>query len=75
MPIECTLLKDQPSPITTCPKCGVTPFDPFLRGSVQRSKYTLFSWPPFKLRDYCSLICSSCQEIVGYESPPYTKHL
>jgi len=28
MPIEAKLLRDQPYQITTCPKCGHTPFEP-----------------------------------------------
>ena len=68
MPIECVLLEDRPVPIETCPKCGMTPFEPFIRGTVQRRKKKFFffgeEWP------YCALICSHCKEIVDYESPP-----
>lgn len=57
--------------------CGARPFDPFLRGLIGRSHRTLWSWPPFKLRPYCALICWACKEIVGYEAPelPYIEAL
>jgi len=48
--------------------CGARPFVPFLRGIVQRSKRGLFGFG--KERDYCALICSQCEAIAGYESPP-----
>ncbi len=66
MPIEVELLEHAPVPITKCPLCGAEPFDPFMRGQVQR-------WPrPWwkfwgKTRPYCALICWTCKEIVGYE--------
>jgi hypothetical protein len=66
MPIEATLLHDQAVPFASCPECYVTPFEPFMRGCVQRSKRR---WLIGKKQDYCAIICSSCQEIVGYESP------
>ena len=69
MPIEFTQLKNAPSPLDSCPKCGVEPFEPFMRGQVQRAERTLFSWPPFKWRPYCALICYGCKDIVGYEAP------
>lgn len=68
MPVECTLLDDAPVWMMNCPKCAAT-FRPFLRGQVQRSPRSLFSWPPFKRRDYCALICWACKDIVGWESP------
>ena len=68
MPIECSQLQDKPQPLSQCPACGAEPFQAFLRGMVQRTrwrKYILFGpW-----RDYCTVICSECKEIVGYESP------
>lgn len=64
MPIECALLRGQPVPIEKCPKCGAEPFDPFLRGQVQRRKFKWFLWGPWP---YCALICWNCKEIVGYE--------
>lgn len=67
MPIEYTLLKDQPCKIKTCPNCG-KPFEPFLRGQVQRPRRWLGFLGP--KRDYCALICAECMEIVGHESPP-----
>lgn len=70
MPIECVLLANEPVPIKQCPACHHAPFEPFLRGEVQRSKYTWFGiWPFAKKRDYCALICWQCKTIVGYESP------
>jgi len=66
MPIEYMLLKDQPVPLSKCPMCDAQPFIPFLRGTVQRSKRR---WWIFQPQAYCALICSSCKEIVGYESP------
>lgn len=66
MPIEYNYLRSQPPSIEHCPKCGAVPFHPMMRGLVQRSKRFLgFLWR----RDYCAVICSSCKEIVGYESP------
>jgi formate dehydrogenase maturation protein FdhE len=67
MPVECVLLEDRPVPIAKCPKCGAEPFAPFIRGTIQRRKFRYFffeEWP------YCALICSTCKEIVDYESPP-----
>jgi len=69
MPIEFTMLQDKPEALTECPNCGAEPFESFLRGQVQRAKRTLFSWPPFKLRPYCSVVCYSCKEVVGHELP------
>jgi hypothetical protein len=67
MPIECSILDKQPEPIKTCPKCGCTPFETFMRGMIQRRKrkWWLFGerWP------YCAVICWGCKEIVGYEQP------
>lgn len=67
LPIEYLQLADKDVPIAFCPKCGDKPFDPFLRGMVQRSvrKWWFFG-PP---RPYCALICSKCKEIVSYEWP------
>lgn len=70
MPIECTLLKDAPVALTKCPKCGAAPFVPFMRGSIQRMKR---KWGFLWKQPYCTLICSTCQEIVGHEYPPDTK--
>jgi len=69
MPAEVLLLEGQPSPITACPKCGDSPFRPFLRGQVQRWPYSWRTlWLPIgPMRDYCALICWSCKEIIGYE--------
>ena len=66
MPKEYVLLKHKGSPISSCPKCGASPFIPFMRGQVQNSLRAFFGRP------YCCLICSKCKEIVGYEQPkPY----
>jgi hypothetical protein len=67
MPIEYTLLKDLPCSIHTCPYCHAQPFEPFMRGLVQRSNRKWFGLGPNQ--DYCALICSSCKQIVAYESP------
>jgi hypothetical protein len=66
MPIEYMLLKDLPVALSKCPMCDAQPFIPFLRGTVQRSKRR---WWIILPQAYCALICSSCKEIVGYESP------
>lgn len=66
MPMEAMWLQGAPLPFDRCPKCGCL-FEPFLRGQVQRLPVRW--WWPFKLRDYCALICRSCKEIVGYERP------
>lgn len=68
MPIEYTLLKDQPCPIVICPKCDEL-FWPFMRGDVQRSRRGWWGLGPE--RPYCALICDECKEIVSYESPPH----
>lgn len=67
MPIECRLLLVVPVKFTKCPRCKIEPFEPYLRGSVQRSKRKWFGIGP--KRDYCAVICSHCKAIVGYESP------
>ena len=70
MPIECGQLRwIKPYPVDNCPQCDMD-FTPFMRGTVQRPKRTLFSWPPFRNRPYCALICSLCKEVIGYEAPP-----
>lgn len=69
MPIECALLDGTEPPIVVCPKCGATPFEPFLRGQVQRSPWTWRTlWLPIgEPRACCALICWACKAIVGYE--------
>jgi hypothetical protein len=67
MPIEYILLQGAPVSVNKCPACGAQPFEPFLRGMVQRGKKKYIFFGP--KRDYCALICSSCKELVGYESP------
>jgi hypothetical protein len=67
VPIECDLLKDAAVPLRNCPKCAA-PFEPFLRGQVQRSPIGWrWGWPPWYHRPYCALICWACKEIVGWE--------
>ncbi len=68
MPIECNLLEGTNVPIDSCPRCQA-PFEPFLRGMVQRSPWTWRTlWLPIgKPRSYCALICRACKKIVGYE--------
>lgn len=66
MPIEVPVLQNQPPPIEKCPRCGVEPFEPFLRGQIQRGRWSLLK---LEIRPYCSLICSACKEIIGYEHP------
>lgn len=74
MPIECTWLQNKPSPLERCPICGAEPFEPFMRGMIQR-KPIGFRWrrefPFFEFypRPYCALICWSCKAIVDYEQP------
>jgi hypothetical protein len=69
MPIECDQLKDVPIPLAACPACGAKPFSPFLRGQIQRAQvgFNLAQW--FYARPWCALICESCHEVVGHESP------
>lgn len=66
MPIEFSLLLRKPVKLTNCPRCG-EPFEPFLRGQVQRTKRSWFGLG--RRRPYCALICWACKEIVGYEDP------
>jgi len=63
MPVEYMQLLRKAVPIARCPKCGDSPFRPFLRGQVQNA------WRKFFRRPYCVLICALCKEIVGYEKP------
>ena len=65
MPTEFTLLAGARVPLGACPHCGAAPFVPFLRGIVQRNVH---AWGG-RRQDYCALICSTCKDIVGYESP------
>ena len=67
MPIEVLTLRDRAVPLAACPKCRTAPFDPFLRGQVQRGERPWWRplWGP--KRPYCALICWTCKEIVGWE--------
>lgn len=66
MPKEYERLRKLPTPFFNCPKCHKE-FEPFLRGLVQRAKRWFWIGPR---RDYCALICRSCKQIVGWETPP-----
>lgn len=72
MPPEVLELAAAPAPLTHCPRCKA-PFEPFLRGQVQRSPWPwwaqLLILPCFflKPRPYCAVICRACKQIVGYE--------
>jgi len=66
MPIECKLLENAPVSLKKCPACGAEPFEPFLRGTVQRRRKKWFFFGDW---DYCALICWKCKKIVGHESP------
>jgi hypothetical protein len=68
IPIEVRLLEGQAVKLGWCPVCGERPFVPFKRGEVQRARRSFFGFG--KERDYCALICSECEAVVGYESPP-----
>lgn len=58
----------------SCPNCGTTPFQPFLRFFVERSDWrwifralwALVRGRPVPPVQTC-LICWTCKEIVGYE--------
>jgi hypothetical protein len=62
MPVEYVILKDRPSPLDHCPKCGDTPFVPFMRGQVYSGARATWHRPA-----WC-VICDACKEIVGYEN-------
>ena len=66
MPVEFSLLKDQPQPFDKCPKCGAEPFDQLMRGLMFANWWKL--WKFFGM-DYCTVVCADCQQIVGYEQP------
>lgn len=67
MPAEAAMLRNAAVALRECPHCHVSPFVPFLRGTVQRLRRAwLFGTPR---ACYCALICSSCKEVVGYENP------
>ena len=66
MPIESKQLRNTKIDLSACPRCGVEPFVPFLRGVVQRSQWSFFH---SKRRPHCALICDNCQDIVAYEAP------
>lgn len=72
MPREYTLLCGRPVPLENCPKCGARPFDPFLRGLVQKTGIGFLvelwrAWREKRPARYCALICWDCKEIVDYE--------
>ena len=66
MPVEFLLLKGEPVGIYWCPCCMASPFEPFLRGIIQRRRRTWY----LRKRPYCALICGECKALVGWEMPP-----
>jgi len=73
MPLEAIALLMQAVPLEQCPLCGASPFTPFMRGQVQRKRWTcreglrsILCMRPF---DYCALICADCKQVVGWERP------
>lgn len=76
MPPEVEKLRNMPVLLEVCPKCGTTPFEPFMRGQVQRSAlwhplswlWATLHWNPWP---YCAVICRVCKEIVGWEGVPW----
>lgn len=67
MPQESRDLYDLAGPFDVCPECFTVILEPFIRGTVQRSKRFLgFLWK----RDYCAVICPDCKRVIGWESPP-----
>jgi hypothetical protein len=75
VPAEVRALHGAPVPIERCPRCEAEPFDPWLRGQVQRERYPWWArllprrWRARYARPYCSLICAECKQLVGHESP------
>lgn len=67
MPVEVTMLRRAAVSLAQCPNCQARPFEPFLRGTVQRPRRAWLIGKPRAC--YCALICSACKEIVGYEDP------
>lgn len=76
MPIEYEQLLHEPTLVEKqghlrfCPACA-EPFEPFLRGCVQRPRWVarIISFftriPPV----YVAVICQKCKQIIGYEGP------
>lgn len=72
MPIEAIELALKPPPLLECPKCGARPFEPFMRGQVQKTGFSLLlerwrAWREKREMRYCAVICWKCKEIVDYE--------
>lgn len=67
MPLECAILEGSPQPRSICPYCGDYPFEALERGYYQREKLDEHG----KRQHYCLVICSECNQLVGYESPPW----
>lgn len=72
MPIEYTLLKDQPIPVGMCPYCQAhldSSYDRLcsMRGLVQRSRRPW--WRLWSTRPYCAVICPACLRIAAWEEP------
>lgn len=78
MPPEVEKLRKMPVLLEVCPKCGTTPFEPFMRGQVQRSalwhplSWLSWLWSAFELDPWprYALICRVCKEVVGWEGCP-----
>ncbi len=68
MPIECAMLEAEPYHLDKCPICA-SPFEPIMRGQIQRAKVSFLGLFTGKMRPYCALICSQCMTVVGYEDP------
>ncbi len=70
MPIEVLTRAGEPAPLSKCPKCGASPFEPFLRFQVARDVFS--PWRALlaalgRGRPAFAVICRGCKEIVGYE--------
>jgi hypothetical protein len=65
--IEARLLKDKRPVFRQCPLCAAEPFEPSLRGLIQRPKRSW--WGLGKPRAYCAVICSNCHKVIGWEEP------
>lgn len=78
VPTEVRALHNTPVPIERCPCCKAEPFEPWLRGQVQRDRYPWWArvlpirWRVRFKRPYCSLICTKCKSLIGHESPGQT---
>jgi hypothetical protein len=74
MPVEASLLKNQPVEAKQCPLCKHEPLELMMRGLVHRRKWSFsFEWPLLMRfqghRPYCAVICANCKEIIAWEEP------